>query len=365
MRRICRGMAALAVSLILGCALANADTIKLGGILPLTGPGALIGTAEMRGVQFAVDAANAKGGIHGNQIAVQFEDNQAKPDQSVLSFNKLTDLEHVPVVFTGYSGPTLAMAPLATRKKVLLVNAGAQADALAKASPYLINTLPTIGDEIRVLSNWLTSQGKKRAAIVFENDAAGMSGRDDYLQSFPEAGGSILAQEATQFGQTDFRPALLKLADAKPDVMLVAITAGLLQMAQQYKQLDLKFTVAGTTFFADPSTIADPSSAGFVHTQLRIDAPPDLTAQFKAKYGTDMEFFAKQYYNAAQVVLTAIDKVLADKKPVTGENVHEAVLAIRKFQGLIPLEFKTNTASVPMDINEMRDGKDVTLKQLQ
>lgn len=365
MRRICRGMAALAVSLILACALANADTIKLGGILPLTGPGALIGTAEMRGVQFAVDAANAKGGIRGSQIIVQFEDNQAKPDQSVLSFNKLTDLEHVPVVFTGYSGPTLAMAPLATRKKVLLVNAGAQADALAKASPYLINTLPTIGDEIAVLSNWLTSQGKKRAAIMFENDAAGMSGRDDYLKSFPEAGGSILAQEATQFGQTDFRPALLKLADAKPEVMLVAITAGLLQMAQQYKQLDLKFTVAGTTFFADPATIADPSSAGFVHTQLRIDAPPDLTAQFKAKYGTDMEFFAKQYYNAAQVVLTAIDKVLADNKPVTGENVHEAVLAIRKFQGLIPLEFKTNTASVPMDINEMRDGKDVTVKQFQ
>jgi branched-chain amino acid transport system substrate-binding protein len=365
MRRICRGMAALAVSLILACALANADTIKLGGILPLTGPGALIGTAEMRGVQFAVDAANAKGGIHGNQIAVQFEDNQAKPDQSVLSFNKLTDLGHVPVVFTGYSGPTLAMAPLATRKKVLLVNAGAQADALAKASPYLINTLPTIGDEIAVLSNWLISQGKKRAAIMFENDAAGMSGRDDYLKSFPEAGGSILAQEATQFGQTDFRPALLKLADAKPDVMLVAITAGLLQMAQQYKQLDLRFTVAGTTFFADPSTIADPASAGFVHTQLRIDAPPDLAAQFKAKYGADMEFFAKQYYNAAQVVLKAIDKVLADNKPVTGENVHDAVLAIRKFQGLIPLEFKTNTASVPIDINEMRDGKDVTLKQFQ
>ena len=198
---------------------------------------------------------------------------------------------------------------------------------------------------------------------MFENDAAGMSGRDDYLNSFPEAGGTILAQEATQFGQTDFRPALLKLADAKPDVMLVAITAGLLQMAQEYHQLGLKFTVAGTTFFADPPTIADPSSAGFVHTQLRIDAPPDLAAQFKAKYGVDMEFFAKQYYNAAQIVLTTLDKVLAENKPVTGENMHDTLLQIRKFQGLIPLEFKTNTASVPMDINIMRDGKDVTLKQ--
>ena len=166
----------------------------------------------------------------------------------------------MPVIFTGYSGPTLAMAPLATRKKVLLVNAGAQADALAKASPYLINTLPTIGDEIAVMSKYLVGEGKKKAAILFENDAAGMSGRDDYLKSFPEAGGTIVAQEATQFGQTDFRPALLKLADAKPDVMLVAITAGLLQMAQQYKQLGLTFTVAGTTFFADPSTIADPAA---------------------------------------------------------------------------------------------------------
>jgi hypothetical protein len=39
-----------------------------------------------------------------------------------------------------------------------------------------------------------------------------------------------VAQEPTQFGQTDFRPALLKLADAKPEVMLVSITAAPLQL---------------------------------------------------------------------------------------------------------------------------------------
>ena len=95
MRRICTGMAALAAGLVLHCAQVGAETIRFGGILPLTGPGALIGTAEMRGVQFAVDQANARGGVHGNPVEVQFEDNQAKPDQSILSFNKLTDLQHV------------------------------------------------------------------------------------------------------------------------------------------------------------------------------------------------------------------------------------------------------------------------------
>jgi branched-chain amino acid transport system substrate-binding protein len=346
------------------CDAAFADTIKFGAILPLTGPGGLIGTQQMRGIQFAIDQANAKGGVRGNKIEVQFEDNQAKPDQSVLSFNKMVDLEHLPVIFTAYSGPSLAMAPLATRKKVLLVNAGAQADKLATASPYLINTLPTIGDEIKVLSKYLATQGKTKAVILFENDAAGISGRDDYVEFFPKAGGSIVAQEPTQFGQTDFRPALLKLADQQPQVMLLSITAGQLQMAQQYHQLDLHFTVAGTTFLQDPDTIADPSSRGFVHSQLRIDAPPELATEFKQKFGVTMEFYVRQYYNATQILLTTLDKVLADGKPVTGETMRDTLLQLRKFQGLIPLEFNSNTATVPIDINVMHDGQDETVAQM-
>jgi branched-chain amino acid transport system substrate-binding protein len=363
MRHLLRhGIGVLAV--MLAVTGAQADTIRFGAILPLTGPGAMIGTQQMRGIQFAVEKANAAGGVHGNKIEILFEDNQAKPDQSILSFNKLADLQKVPMIFTAYSGPSLAMAPLATRKKILLVNAGAQADKLATASPYLVNTLPTIGDEVKILSKYLIGEGKKQGAILFENDAAGIAGRDDFVKYYPEAGGSVLSQEPTQFGQTDFRPALLKLADAKPDVMLVSITAGLLQMAQQYRQLGLHFTVAGTTFFADPVTIADPASEGFVHTQVRIDAPPELAAEFKAKYGVDMEFFVRQYYNATQIVLTVADKLLSEGKPLTGENMHDTLFAIGKFQGLIPLEFKSNTATVPLDIDVMKGGKDVTIKQM-
>ena len=163
---------------------ARADIVRFGAILPLTGLSAAVGTQQMRGIQFAVDKANAAGGVRGNKIEVLFEDNEASPDRSIQSFNKLVDQQKVPMIFTAYSGPSLAMAPLATRKKILLVNAGAQTDKLAVASPYLVNTVPTIGDEVRTLSQYLIGQGKIRGAILFENDAAGIAGRDDFVKYF-------------------------------------------------------------------------------------------------------------------------------------------------------------------------------------
>ena len=49
---------------------------------------------------------------------------------------------------------------------------------------------------------------------------------------------------------------------------------------------------------------------------------------------------------------------MADKKPVTGENLRAALFEIKTFHGLIPMTFSSNTATVPIAINEMRDGKD-------
>ena len=366
LRKVAITLAVLAAGWMFGSApsaMAD-DTIQFGAILPLTGPGAVVGTQEMRGIQFAVDAVNAKGGVRGHRIEVRFEDNQAKPDQSVLSFNKLVDLQHLQMIFTGYSGPSLAMAPLATRKKILMINAGAQSDKLGTASPYLVNTLPSTADEVKVMSKYLIEQGKKKATVLFENDAAGIGGRDDFLDLFPKAGGTILAQEPTQFGQTDYRPALLKLAAAKPDVMYVVTTAGMPILVQQLKQMSPDFVTAGSTFMSDPAAIADPASTGLIHTQVQINAPPELSAAFKTKYGDDMDFFARQYYNAAQIILTTLDTVLQDNKPVTGETLHDTLFAIKTFHGLVPMTFTSNTATVPIGINMMKDGKDVTLTQV-
>jgi branched-chain amino acid transport system substrate-binding protein len=355
-RTLLGGVATMSLAARSRAADSSMDTVRLGAVMPLTGPDAAVGVQQQRGLRFGVERINASGGVDGRKLEILYEDNQGKPDQSVISFNKLTDLSGVPVVFSAYSGPTLAMAPLATRKEIVLVNGGAQADRLAKASPYLFNTIPVAGDEIAVLAKYLFGAGKRKAAVLYENNAGGTPGRDDFIASFTKLGGEIVGQEPSSFSQTDYRPALLKLTDAKPDVLFVMLTDGLGPLAEQLFQMKPPYVIAGTSFFNDPDALHNPGSNGWLHTQVRIAAPPDVAEAFKAMFNVEMEFWGSQYYNATLIIAQAIKKVFADKQTLSGANIRKAIFAIRKFDVMLPAIFDSNTATMEIDIVQTQDG---------
>jgi hypothetical protein len=72
--------------------------------------------------------------------------------------------------------------------------------------------------------------------------------------------------------------------------------------------------VAGTNFFSDPSLTANPAATGCLHSQVSLTSPPELLEALHTKYNSDMEFFASQYYNATNIVLASLARVLADKQ---------------------------------------------------
>jgi branched-chain amino acid transport system substrate-binding protein len=333
--------------------------IVIGAMLPLTGPGSVIGNAERDGIQFAIDQRNEAGGIEGHHLELVVDDHQGKPAQAVLYYHQMVDLKGIQAILSSYSGPTLALAPLAARQKVVLINSGAQADNLANASPYLFNTTPMIADEVSALVEYLHTHHLRTAAILYENDSAGISGRNDFVAAFEKAGGTITAQTPVDFGATDFRPPLFKLAAGKPDVIFVNLTAGTQQLAQQYTELKLSPTIVGTSFFSDPTLINDPAANGWLHTQVTIDAPPRLAAEFEAKYHEPMTFHVRQWYNGTLVLLAAMRSVVTKGQAVTGESIRQAIFDIRNFIGLIPMTFDSNTAAVKISVHRIQDGADV------
>ena len=376
MRRPCRdrgpwpmGLTVLLVSALLSVPLfpgpARAETIRLGAILPLTGPAARIGSGQMRALRNAVEEANALGDVRGHRIEIVFEDSAAKPAQAIAAFRTLMRTPRVEVIFVSYSGPALALAPLAARGRVLLVNAGAQADRLAVASPYLINTIPGVGEEMAALSRHVRARGQTRAAILYENTAAGLSGRDAFAEAFAKAGGIIVAQEEHLFGEGDFTPALMKLAASGPEVVVVSITAGLPGLATEYRRLGLTFTVAGTGFFQDPALRDSGAAEGFVWARSRGDAFSVMSGGAMpsgAGSGPSMDVASPRYREAAHIVLSALRRSLMEGHPITGQTTRDMIFRMRAERGPPPLTVRNNMVSASIDIVTIRDGVEIILE---
>lgn len=340
-----------------------AEEVKIGAILPLTGPGAVVGQAEQRGIEFALEEINAAGGVQGRTLRVIYDDSQGKADLGILAFNKQVDLDGVPAIIGAYSGPTIAMAPLATRKKVLVINPAAQSDKLAKASPYLVNTIPLTLQEVSVIiDHALKQMGAKTAAVVYENSAAGIDSRDDFTKLFSEAGGKVVAEEPVQFGDTNFRPMLLKAASANPDLIFVSITQGHTSFADQVGQQAGFPPVIGTTYITP--VMGHPASNGWFNTSIRGQLTAEREAAFKAKYGVDaVNFFHREYYNATKILAKVIGSVLEKGEPVSGETLREELFAISEFSGIAKVVFHDNTADRVIDVMTVVDGK--TLPAMQ
>ena len=67
MKKAIKLMVVIALILVVftGCAKKDADSIKIGGIFPLSGPVAVYGIEAKNGIELAIEEINAAGGING------------------------------------------------------------------------------------------------------------------------------------------------------------------------------------------------------------------------------------------------------------------------------------------------------------
>ena len=120
----------LSVAVLVGCQnKGGGNTVKIGVISSLTGSQAAFGQAHKNGYAIALEELNAKGGINGKKVELDFYDDQSKPDQAVQGVNKLVDQDHVPIILGSYSSEsTRAIVPVVTAKQVPLIIPTAVAD---------------------------------------------------------------------------------------------------------------------------------------------------------------------------------------------------------------------------------------------
>ena len=217
------GVAALAVGLAAMPARAE-DTVKIGLILPLTGPFASTG----RQIDAAVKLYMAQNGdtVAGKKLQLIVKDDTGVADVTKRMAQELIVNEKVTVLAGfGLTPLALATAPLATQSKTPQVVMAAATSIITEASPFVVRTSFTAAQATVPLAEWASKNEIKKVVSIVSDYGPGIDVEKSFSETFTKAGGTI-ENLRVPLANPDFAPFLQKVADAKPDALLAFVPSG-------------------------------------------------------------------------------------------------------------------------------------------
>jgi branched-chain amino acid transport system substrate-binding protein len=253
-RRTALSLAVAVLTLSIGARFASAQELKIGLILPMTGPF----TSTGRQIDAAVRLYIQQNGdtIAGKKIRVILKDDGGVADATKRLAQELIVREKVSVL-AGFGLTPLAMAtaPLATQAKVPEVVMAAATSIIPEQSPYIVRTSFTVPQVIVPLAEWATKNGIKHVVTIVSDYAPGIDVEKSFSEIFGKAGGRV-ENVRVPLANPDFSPFLQKLADAKPDALLGFVPSGVgAQFMKQFVERGLD--KSGIRFLAEGSVTDD------------------------------------------------------------------------------------------------------------
>lgn len=276
----------------------SATEIRIGEILPLTGPASFAGEAHYLGTKIALAEANAAGGIGGRKIVAVTEDDGYVPARSFQAAQKLVTSDSI-FALTGTSGTShlLAMMPLLMEKEVLTIvsiNPNEQAYEPPKKNIFVVGT--SYGNAIyAIMKHAIEKMGKKdgRFAIIYQEDDYGANVKLGYDRAVKEFGLKSVSAIPYKRGQKDFSAEMLKVANEKVDFLIsggiISENVAVLREARKLGLTDLSVGTVWTAHLPAVQKLAAEAGDGY------------LTADYTA---TMSEAAAEPFINLAKKHLT-------------------------------------------------------------
>jgi branched-chain amino acid transport system substrate-binding protein len=230
-RAFCGAAVALIASTMAPTLVRAQDTLKLGVLLPFTGPWAKNGNESYVAMEIARDMVNERGGVKGKKVEFARGD-APDPSAGKSEAERIITQTGVQLITGTYASPLgVSISAEAERHSVIHWETIASADVITKrgykhvfqvgpaASRYGKAALDFTKDELA------QRLGKKfedlRIALLWENRAFGTSVGVGARAEAKTLGVKFIYDEGYDQFMTDMTPLVQKLKDAKPDVLIV------------------------------------------------------------------------------------------------------------------------------------------------
>jgi len=318
-----------AVALIAGTV--SADNVKVGVILPYSGPNAQLGQQLDRGMELYRKLNPDVPGGHEIEL-IKRDSTGPKPDVAKRLAQELITRDKVDLL-TGvvYSNNAFAISDLTRKAKVpfLILNAGAA--QITTTSPYIARLSFTMWQSAYPLGKYAYDNLKIRtAAVAYANYAPGKDSKEAFTKAFTDAGGKIVADIPFPFPKIpDFSPFLQRVKDAKPDALYVFIPAGkwATGVMKTYGALGMKeagIQLIGPGDITQDSELPNMGEVplGIItmhHYSAAADRPENkaFVSAWKEAYGEDTtpDFFGVQGWDGMAAIYEAVGRLDGEMDP--------------------------------------------------
>ena len=223
-RLLWAGFVALAIA---QAAPAVADTVKVGLILPYSGPFASLATIMDDAVKLWMKQNGDTAGSTKIEI-IRRDSTGPSPDVAKRLAQELITRDGVQIL-TGFvfTPNALAVAPLATEAKIPTVIMNAATAVITTKSPYFARVSLTLPQTTEIFGRWAaTKGGLKRVFTSVSDYGPGIDAEDSFTRGFTEAGGTVVDKLRVPLANPDVVPFLQRVLDAKPDGLYAFIPGG-------------------------------------------------------------------------------------------------------------------------------------------
>jgi branched-chain amino acid transport system substrate-binding protein len=342
------GLAAIAATLMgVGSTAHAADCpIKLGAILPVSGPMGQVGERIAETGLFAVEQFNEAGGVLGCPVEYVLRDTQGQSAVGVDAAKSLVDLDGVQAligaVSSGVSLPVLTS--VAVPSKVVQMSCCSSSEsftALAeegKTDGYWFRTYATNRSQSAIGAKLTVDSGFKSTAVIYVNTDFGVGLANRFEQDIAKLGGSITSMVAYNESQQSYRAEVTKALEGNPDSLyLVAFPVDGATITREWLALGgtdnliVNNSLRSDDYFQAVGSKFLQNLQGYDSAQPRLPSVDSFNEMFEARFDSPPNGPGlHSVYDAVTVVLLAMEA----SGDITGENIRDNIRLVTSPDGV-------------------------------
>lgn len=342
--------------------------IKIGVNYELSGDVASYGQSSVDGIELAIDEINEAGGIDGKKISLVKYDNKSEPAEATTLANKLVTQDKVIAILgPATSGSFMAEIPVGMKNKIPVVSGSATADEVtvdaSGVKDYAFRICFSDSYQGTGMANFaLNNLSSQKAVVIMDSSSDyGKGLAENFVKTFEDAGGTIVAQESYVAKDTDFNAILTSIKGEDFDVIFIPgyyQEAGLIIKQARAQGIDVP--ILGADGFDSPDLLKLAGAEAlndvyFSNHYSSLDEDP-LVAKFieafEEKHDREPDAFNALGYDAARFVVDGIER--AEK--LDGESLKDALEVTTDFDGV------TGSFSIDENHNPVKDIVVIGLK---